>query len=79
MSARPTPRMGRQTMRVSTDQYGAFFTGMYLGKRDSALTDARYADSGNREACIRLAKHFHREMMRCLREYRREQRMQECT
>jgi hypothetical protein len=69
--------MGRAVAVVSSKQYAAFFVGMYLGRRDAELIEARFTDDVfSRKRHVESAIRCHRDMMRCLREYRREQRMQ---
>lgn len=78
MTARITPRVGRAIERVSLDQYGAFYTGHYRGERNVWLVLAKsHPDSASRAQHIQFAINAHRSMMRCLREARREQRMQQ--
>ena len=67
-------RLGRAVERLSVEQYGAFWSGVYRQRRDDALAEARYCmHEKTREVYIDVAKLDHRNLMRCLREARRDQ------
>lgn len=75
MSGLITPRRGASIARFAVDNYSAYYVGLYRGLRDAYLIAARQ-NVDRRDIYCQSATHNHREMMRCLREYRREQRMQ---
>jgi hypothetical protein len=80
MTARITPRRGRAIDRIAVDDYAPYWIGEYRGMRDVWLIMARSTDDD--ELCeqrVQQAINAHRNMMRCLREYRREQRMMEAA
>jgi hypothetical protein len=70
-----TPRMGRAVQRLTVEHYGAFFAGRYQAMRDANLIRARGEDDPTlRAMLVSAAKFAHRDMFRCLREVRREER-----
>lgn len=78
--SRTTPRMGRGISEIAGAQYPSFFAGLYIGQRDLHLIDARYSsDPIERNHSIDAAREAHRQAMRCIREYRREQRAKEAA
>lgn len=77
MTALTTPRRGEAVARVAYENYAAYYVGFYRGARNGWLLMARCTDdTGLRQQRIQFAMNEHRGMMRCLREYRRDQREQ---
>lgn len=80
MPSLTTPRLGRSIERVMMDHYGPFYVGVYRSERNCYLVRARATQyDETRAQCIRWAMEAHRSMMRCLRELRREERLNEET
>lgn len=64
---------GPAVRRVSVENYAAYYIGHYRCKRDEQLALARAGD----EDAVVMAREAHRNMMRCIREMRREEAV--CT
>ena len=74
--ARIIPRPSLALRRMTVDHYCPHMAGFYRGARDTWLIAAKAAcDSELRSLYAGYAKDEHRSLMRVLREYRREQRL----
>ena len=62
-------------LALSRTHYGPFFAGQYRGERNVWLALARTCeDDLLRSQRVEFARYAHRQMLRCLREAKREQR-----
>ena len=67
-------RTGSPIARISAEQYVAYYAGAYRMLRNCLMTDARVErDEERRANWVNRAKANHRELMRILREARRDQ------
>lgn len=62
---------GPAVRRVSVEHYAAYYIGYYRCKRDEQLAWARAGYEV--EDAVVMAREAHRNMMRCVREMRREE------
>jgi len=66
-------RLGAAVERLSVEQYGAFYAGTYRQMRNDYLKRARKTEGQVRGVLVFGAKLAHADMLRCVREARRDQ------
>jgi hypothetical protein len=65
-------RLSTPLSALALDQYPALYAGLYASAREDSLQAARKSDGVTRRNHVRLARAHHRNLLRCLRQWRED-------